>query len=237
MPVLGRSELRDRLRDGVFVDRTWTEDNLRGAGYDLRIARDYLILPSGKRYWLQGPEGHQRREIPFLLKPGKVAFVTSVEELVMPDDLAGNIAVKFRNSMDGILVLGGFLVDPGYRGRLHFQLANIGREPFEIDPEKTSVAALQLLPVEGDPELLRYPAPQTEAMLTRMFNAEMKDEPLGPLAFFTLRSRIRELDRRLREGMAEVEVMKRSSTQLILFGIFVIFAAILAAALATIMSA
>lgn len=237
MSVLGRSQLERYLREGVFAEGTWCEDNLRGAGYDLRIARDYLILPNGRRYWSGGPDGHFRRESAFLLKPGKVAFVTSVEELAMPADLAGNIAVKFRNSMDGILVLGGFLVDPGYHGRLHFQLANIGREPFEIVPEETSVAALQFLPVDGDPDLVNHPAPQTESMLAAMFNSEMKDESLGPLAFFTLRSQVRKLERRLGKGMEEIKVMKRSSTQLIIFGLFVIFAAIIGTTLAAIIAA
>jgi deoxycytidine triphosphate deaminase len=237
MSVLGRTEFQKHLREGVFVEGTWREENLRGAGYDLRIARDYLILPNGRRYWSAGPAGHRRRETTILLKPGKVAFVTSVEELAMPPGLAGNIAVKFRNSMDGILVLGGFLVDPGYHGRLHFQLANIGSEPFEIVPEETSVAALQLLPVEGDPDLHNHPAPRTEPMLAAMFNSEMKDERLGPLAFFALRGQTKSLEKRLARGMEEIRVMKRSSTQLIVFGLFVIFAAILAGALATIMSA
>jgi deoxycytidine triphosphate deaminase len=236
MSVLGRSKLEKCLREGVFVEGTWLEDNLRGAGYDLRISCDYLVLPNGKRYWDKGPEGRQRREEPFVLKPGQVAFVSSVEELKMPDDLAGNIAVKFRKALDGILVMGGFLVDPGYTGRLHFQLANIGREPFCVVPEETSIAALQLLPVKGSAGLADHPPPQTERFLEEMFNNEVKDERLGPLAFFTLRRRIKKLDRKLASGMNEIEIMKRSSRELILFGIVVIFAAILAGAIAAIIS-
>lgn len=237
MSVLGRSEFHRRIQEGVFVEGTWFEDNLRGAAYDLRVACDYLILPNGKRYWEGGPEGHRRRESPFVLKPGKVAFVTSFEELSMPEDLAGNVAVKFRNSLNGILVMGGFLVDPGYRGRLHFQLANIGREPFEIAPGETSIAALQLLSVAGDTDVKCNPAPQTEKLLTAMFNFDMKDERLDPLAFFTLRSQVDKLERKLAKGMEEIRVMKRSSMQLIIFGLFVIFAAIIATALAAIISA
>jgi len=154
----------------------------------------------------------------------------------MPDDLAGNIAVKFRKALDGILVMGGFLVDPGYTGRLHFQLANIGREPFYVVPEETSIAALQLLPVDGDAGVVNHPAPQTEPLLDAMFNPAVQDERLGPLAFFTLRRQIKKLDRRLGEGMKEIEIMKRSSRELILFGIVVIFAAVLAGAIAAIIS-
>jgi deoxycytidine triphosphate deaminase len=237
LSVLGRSKLEQRFRDGVFVAGTWSEENLRGAGYDLRIACDYLVLPNGKRYWGNGPEGHQKRDKPFVLKPGQVAFGTTVEELQMPDDLAGNIAVKFRKALDGILVMGGFLVDPGYTGRLHFQLANIGREPFCVVPAETSIAALQLLSVDGDSGVVDHPAPQTEQLLGDMFNSAVKDERLGPLAFFSLRRRVKKLDRRLSEGINEIEIMKRSSRELILFGIIVIFAAILAGAVAAIISA
>lgn len=236
MSVLGRSKLEQCLREGVFVDGTWSEDNLRGAGYDLRIACDYLILPNGRRYWENGPKGRQKREKPFVLKPGQVAFVSSVEELEMPDDLSGNIAVKFRKALDGILVMGGFLVDPGYVGRLHFQLANIGREPFVVIPEETSIAALQLLTVDGSAEVESHPAPQSDRFLEAMFNTEVMDERLGPLAFFTLRRRLKKLDRKLAKGMQEIEIMKRSSRELILFGLFVIFAAILAGAIVTLIS-
>ena len=228
MAVLGRSELKRRFDEGVFVKGTWLEENLRGAAYDLRVAGDYLILPDGKRYWSEGSDGHQRRETTFWLKPGNVAFVTSVEELAMPDDLAANVAVKFRNSLDGILVMGGFLVDPGYVGRLHFQLANIGREPFQIEPEKTSIAALQLLPLTGDAELDNHPPPDSERLLRAMFNASVENEQLGPLAFFTLRKRVKKLERRLDKGVADIDVTKRSMDALVVFGVIVIFAAILA---------
>jgi deoxycytidine triphosphate deaminase len=229
MAVLGRSELKRRLDEGVFVGDTWLEENLRGAAYDLRVAGDYLILPNGKRYWSEGSDGHQRLERSFWLKPGNIAFVTSVEKLAMPDDLAGNVAVKFRNSLDGILVMGGFLVDPGYVGRLHFQLANIGQEPFKIEPEKTSIAALQLLPVLGDADLERHPPPANERLLRGMFNASVENEQLGPLAFFTLRKRVKKLERRLDKGVADINVTKRSMDALVVFGVIVIFAAILAA--------
>lgn len=226
--MLARSEIEKWIRKGVFVEGTWEEKNLRGAAYDLRIARDYLVLPNGKRYWDGGPEGHDRRETSFWLKPGGVAFVTTVEELQMPEVLVANVAVKFRNSLSGILVMGGFLVDPGYRGRLHFQLANIGRDPFEIVPEQTSIAALQFLRVEGATDLDRHPPPDSDRLLRAVFNSSVKDEQLDPLAFFTLRKRVKKVERKLEKGIADMSVTRRSVNALLVFGLIMIFAAILA---------
>jgi deoxycytidine triphosphate deaminase len=232
MSVLARSEIERWIRKGTFVKGTWKEENLRGAAYDLRVARDYLVLPEGKRYWKNGPAGYRRRETPFWLMPGEVAFVSTVEDLKMPDNLAANVAVKFRNSLNGILVMGGFLVDPGYRGRLHFQLANIGRDPFLVVPERTSVAALQFLRVEGETELGNHPPPESKRLLKAMFNAGVKDEQLAPLSFFTVQKRVKKVERKLKRGMADMKVTRRSMNALLVFGLIVIFAAILAALVA-----
>jgi deoxycytidine triphosphate deaminase len=228
MSVLARNVIEQFLRDGAIVDGTWKEENLRGAAYDLRIARDYLVLPEGRRYWQGGPDGYEQRQKPFWLMPGEVSFVSTVEELRMPANLVANVAVKFRNSLNGILVMGGFLVDPGYRGRLHFQLANIGRDPFLIVPEQTSVAALQFLRVEGDTDLDNHPPPDSERLLKAMFNASVKDEQLDPLAFFTLRKRVKKVERKLNKGVADIALTRRNMNALVVFGLIVIFAAILA---------
>lgn len=228
MAVLGRSEIRRRLEGElgdaeIFQAGTWSEDSLRGASYNLRIAGDYLILPDGTRYWDGSPDGHKKCSKPFWLRPGDVAFVSSVEELCMPLGLSGNIAPRFRRALEGILVMGGMLVDPGYRGRLHFQLANLGNEPFRIKPGVTSVAAIQLLPVEGQAGSERIPT--SHDLLEQIFESGASG-PHAPLRFFSRVEELRTDIARVQDDGAEdrvkLEATKRSTEQLLVFGVFLV---------------
>jgi deoxycytidine triphosphate deaminase len=216
----------------IFSSGTGSVDQLRAAAYDLRIGHDFLITPSGARYWPDAPEGRQALTAPFTINPGEVAFVSSAEELAMPDDLAANIAIRFRTASAGIFVMGGLLVDPGYKGRLHFQLANIGTDPFIVVPGKTSVAALQFLPVVG------RVAPPTESrdssdFLDRFFYVGA-EEPLPSAVFFAKASSAAELTKELE---VEVKATSKSTEQLVVFGVFLVSATLFTVAVAALVDA
>jgi deoxycytidine triphosphate deaminase len=240
--VLSKSEIENRLpaTDGdggeIFRFGTWDPDSLRGAAYDLRVATDYLIVPNGTRYWPEGPDRYKSRQAPFTLGPGDVAFVSSVEELCMPFDLSANIAPQFRRALDGILVMSGFLVDPGYEGRLHFQLANVGDKYFEIIPEETSIAAVQFLPLVGERPADRDRVPSNNRLLLSLFHADAKDDPLPPLAFFGLKSDTDRLAREFDESRITLAAMKRSTDQLLVFGVFLVAITLIGVSVAALIS-
>lgn len=211
---------------------------MRGAAYDLRIASDYLILPSGKRFWPDSPEPVDRAYFAaFELKPGDVAFVSSVERLWMPWDLAGNIAPKFRLALTGLLVMGGMLVDPGYGRfrregdewvpreegeRLHFQLANVGSSNFKIVPEVTSVAAVQFIELAGDARrtpdgdelsLSELDVPTSDRLLRDTFHPHAT-ERLPQLRFFfrgaEVQKEVTDLDHEVKMNQFELQASKET---------------------------
>ena len=47
--LMGRGAILNRV-DDIFDPDTFLADNLRGAAYDLRLARDFLILSDGTAY-------------------------------------------------------------------------------------------------------------------------------------------------------------------------------------------
>ncbi|HUC07577.1 MAG TPA: hypothetical protein VMR96_05765 [Solirubrobacterales bacterium] len=246
MSVLSGHEIARRVRKGCAVGReeifrggTWEPDLLRSAAYDLRVASDYLITPDGTRYWEGRTDGPKERIAPFILAPGEVAFVSSVEDLCMPLDLAGNLAPRFRRALEGILVMGGLLVDPGYCGRLHFQLANIGNKPFEIQPNQTSVAALQLLPVEGKSSKPKG-TPSSLPLLPSLFDGESSD-PLPPLAFFSnvsdLRGDVNHAQALIDKQRIKLDSTKRSTDQLVVFGVFLLSVTLFSVAMAALIEA
>ena len=81
--MLSHEQIESRLNNGqIFRPGTWSLDNLRATGYDLRMAYDFLIVPdppeypTGRRYDLG-----ERRTKPVILNPGDVAFVSTLERL------------------------------------------------------------------------------------------------------------------------------------------------------------
>lgn len=256
MSVLARDEIGRRLRTDdvelqIFRPGSWNPKSARGAAYDLRVASDYLILPDGTRYWPgAASEEYRHRTASFELKPGQVAFVSSAEKLCMPWDLTGNIAPKFRLALDGILVMGGMLVDPGYGrtqgdggswtvreagARLHFQLANIGVKNLELVPNETSVAAIQFIRLEGDSRRAipagaeemdaELAVPNSDKLLRDMFHAHA-GEALPQLAFFSNAAqaddRIKNVERGIETNEIKLEVAERSNDRLVVFGLFLI---------------
>lgn len=225
MSVLSGDEIERRITQGqksgdpeIFEPASWNPEGLRPAAYDLRIARDLLILPDGTRYWHDGPPGRRKRTTSFVLEPRDVAFASSVEEVRMPADLAGNVAPKARQERQGILIMGGMLVDPGYRGRLHFQLANVGDEAFTIVPGETSLASLQLLQVECPSAHVSFEAPSSDDLLESLFYPDAKD-PLPPLAFF---SNVDKLTEQVTAQGVALDSTTRSMDQLLVFGVFLV---------------
>jgi deoxycytidine triphosphate deaminase len=270
--ILAKNEICSRLltadsNQQIFLPGSWEIGRVRGAAYDLRVAADFLITPQGTRYWPEAREGFRERRAAFVLKPGEVAFVSSQERLCMPWDLAGNVAPKFRYALDGILIMGGLLVDPGYGrvvdgdgswvpsaegARLHFQLANIGTDELRIIPGETSVAALQLIELTGNPRLrLRQgeqgqleededvDVPSSEQLLHNLFHAGAS-EPLEPLEFFSSTASLKDDLEAMRRDLANVKIRfkenERSTDRLVVFGVFLVAITLFSAAIAAIIS-
>jgi deoxycytidine triphosphate deaminase len=264
--VLGREAISERLvtpnvEQQIFKSGSWQLDRVRGAAYDLRVASDYLILPDGRRFWPGASESINRAwPTEFELKPGQVAFVSSVERLSMPWDLAGNIAPKFRLALGGLFVMGGMLVDPGYGRvsrdgtdgqdedgeRLHFQLANLGDKAFTIVPDETSIAAIQFIELTGSSRNLAATVPPqspsaddvptSDRLLRRLFHPHA-NEPLPQLQFFSnvsnVESDVGRLGKRVETQEIKFQASEASIDRIIIFGLFLVFATILGAALAS----
>ncbi|HEX5374757.1 MAG TPA: hypothetical protein VFW48_01210 [Solirubrobacterales bacterium] len=243
MPALAKSKIKQRLERGeIFVPGSWSDDFLRAAAYDLRVAPVYLIAPDGTRFWPRDPNGNVKCNAAVRLQPGEVAFVSSEEQLCMPFDLAGNIAQKFTVARNGLLVLSGLLVDPGYGWqrnsngswsvkdggqRLHFQLANVGAEEFTIVPGQTSIAAIQFLTLDGSvigvgesDAAIRIP--DSDDLLNDLF-VQGDGQPLAPFAFFPRSTELGEdlslVQGELAEHRIKLEATKHSISNLVVFGV------------------
>jgi deoxycytidine triphosphate deaminase len=240
--VLGDTELRKRLdKKEIFCDRTWVPENLRSAGYDLRIADDFLIVPDadypgGRRY-----ERGVKCKDSVVMRPGDVAFVSTMEKMCIPWDLAGNIGIRFGFAHKGVLILTGLLVDPGFGlkkngdkwvpkedERLHFLLANVGAKEF-VFKAGDHIAQIQFFQVIG--EVKKLEVPSTLELEQEFFsNAQSR---LGPLSFFR---NLAALEQRFSQFDTRFEAVESGTRQVVMFGIYLLGASVLVAAFAAFLS-
>jgi deoxycytidine triphosphate deaminase len=221
--VLATSEIRRRA--GEIFSSGWEEASLQAASYDLRIAPVLLILPDGERY----NEDRPRRES-FVLKPGDVALVSTVERIKVPWDLIGNISIKFSYARRGILILTGLIVDPGYGSanldgeRLHFVIANTSTEALPINPGVDRIASLQFITLCGEPD--QDKAVSSVDWERELFEAE--PEPKLALGFFEELAGVR-------HRVDRFEASIRGTRDVVFFGVFLIAATLFAGFTTTIL--
>ena len=133
--ILSGKEIHRHLVAGyIFRDNTWEKSALKEASYALRIAPDGLMIDD-KQY---GP-GEDYPGDYIEIEPGKIAILSTVERLNMPDCLAGKIGIRLDYALQGITGLMGIQVDPLYGSRdkderLFVRVANLGNESVKLSP-------------------------------------------------------------------------------------------------------
>lgn len=108
--ILGGKEIQKKLdEDKIFVSNTWTEDSVKEASYALRVAGDGLVL-DGVQYSPGNFYPGQYIEI----QPGRIAVLSTIERLIMPDNLVGKLGIRLNYAIQGLTGLMGIQVDPNY---------------------------------------------------------------------------------------------------------------------------
>jgi deoxycytidine triphosphate deaminase len=232
--LLGRDAISERAGRGeIFDPATFSESSLRGAAYDLHIARDFLITPDGRTFGPNQPNREFRGKS-FVMKPGEIAFVATREKLRLPWDIAANIAPKFDMMRRGIFVLHGPLVDPGYGmeagsdvpkedERLHFVITNLGPEQCSIRVDEERIAALQFFEIEKVPKRYQTNTPGAIAAWEEAVGNPAVLQS-GLAFFYNTTTSTAALERR-------VEHIDTTNERVVAFGVYVLAAALLTIAM------
>ena len=81
---------------------------------------------------------HERFEIPFkhpfLLHPGSLALVPTLEWVVLPHNLQGVVTARSSWAREGLNIATANFVNPGYQGIITLELANFGEIPIRLYP-------------------------------------------------------------------------------------------------------
>lgn len=237
MSVLNRDQILERLTKNspgpeIFLPGTWRESQIRSAGYDLRV--DSAVRAKNKKVF---PGGKDVGEFLYL-EPGDSAFVLSLEQFIMPWDLAGNLGLRFRFAREGLSVLTGLLVDPGYGhtfdgkvwkpegAALHFFLVNIGADKISIrmGEEGDGVLSLQFLETKPTDQLKGVSAPDDVAPATALgvyremgvLEKRLKKEKQKT------KDKVGEIEKDLASLRAVVETTRSATENIVVFGVFLI---------------
>jgi deoxycytidine triphosphate deaminase len=112
-----------------------------------------------------------------VIEPGCYAGVISLEKVKLPNNVFAQIGSKRKFSYDGLILLTGSMIDPGYEGHLLFGLYNASTKKIVL-PIRTKICNVvfhrlskEVKPVAPDPYLLNGEFPPE--FLKQMANVEV----------------------------------------------------------------
>jgi dCTP deaminase len=168
--VLGRSEIVHRIGTGdLSVSPLLDDGQIGAASVDLRMGNVVLMvrargtshvdprlskrnqLAEGHASDLDYQQKHERYELPFgapfLLHPGSLALVPTLEWVSIPHDLVGTVTARSTWAREGLSIATATLIEPRYEGIVTLELANLGEIPLTLYPglELAQIAFSQVL--------------------------------------------------------------------------------------------
>jgi dCTP deaminase len=157
MPAaLSRSSIAKRISDGgLVISPILHPKQLGPCSIDLRMGTVALLSRAGAQSHVDPKEylrktnarhadaqlrqqKHERFDIPFtrsfLLHPGALILVPTLEWVVVPSDLQGVVTARSSWAREGLNIATATIVNPGYRGIITLELANFGEIPIRLYP-------------------------------------------------------------------------------------------------------
>jgi dCTP deaminase len=170
----------------LVVSPILARDQIGAASIDLRMGNVLLMVrgrgsshvdPAAR----QGDKGkqqkHERHEIPFrsqfLLHPGALALVPTLEWLKVPPDLLGFVTARSTWAREGLNIATATLIEPQYEGIATLELANLGQIPIALYPG-LRIAQIAFSDVAGD--TTRPNPPQFKMSFEPMQGDLLKDD-------------------------------------------------------------
>jgi deoxycytidine triphosphate deaminase len=125
------------------IIRPCRRENVRSAGYDLRLGDEYYMRDSAD---VRAREGGNEEIVisrlvassaeTLILSPNRVVIVTILERLVLPDDVVGHISLKMELLLRGLIMANQSQIDAGYQGRIFALLYNLSAHPVNLTLDK-----------------------------------------------------------------------------------------------------
>ncbi|MBS3956718.1 MAG: dCTP deaminase [Clostridiales bacterium] len=141
--VLSDRSIKEQLLAGRIRIEPFDPDDIQPSSVDLHLGPSFMVFRNS-RYPYIDPSREQAGlmesvsasvEEPFVLHPGEFVLGTTVERVVLPDDIVARLEGKSSLGRLGLLIhsTAGY-VDPGWDGRLTLELSNVSNLPIVLMP-------------------------------------------------------------------------------------------------------
>ena len=160
MSALSRSSIVCRLQSGeLVISPILSPKQLGASSVDLRMGTvalmaragaqshvdpfNYVTIPVSGTSGIHGEierrqQKHERFDIPFggsfLLHPGSLVLVPTLEWVKLPANLQGIVTARSSWAREGLNIATATIINPGYKGIITLELANFGEIPITLYP-------------------------------------------------------------------------------------------------------
>ncbi|WP_320669178.1 dCTP deaminase [Patulibacter defluvii] len=161
MPVMSDASIRQLIVDERLKISPWSDDMVQPASVDLRLGRSFRVFHNHRvtSIDLADPPENLTEQVvvdddePFVIHPGEFVLGRTEEWVELADDLVARIEGKSSLGRLGLIVhaTAGFC-DPGWKGTLTLELANLTRVPILLRPG-LPIAQLSIMTLDRPAEL------------------------------------------------------------------------------------
>jgi len=143
--ILTDNDIKKRLSEGSIIIKPSDNRETSPCSIDLRLSNKFRtykrvskthIDPYTKTAYEEYTELTEvKDDEPFILHPGEFVLASTLEWVEMPTDLAARIDGRSSLGRLGIIIETAAMVDPGFKGHITLEVANIGKMPVAIYPK------------------------------------------------------------------------------------------------------
>ena len=141
--VLSDRTIARLLEEERIVIEPYDESLLQPSSVDVRVDRFFRVFHNARYAYIDVKEPQEDLtelveiddERPFILHPGEFVLGSTLERIVLPDDLVARLEGKSSLGRLGLLIhsTAGF-IDPGWDGHVTLELSNVANLPITIYP-------------------------------------------------------------------------------------------------------
>jgi dCTP deaminase len=142
--VLSDVAIRRLIESGRILVEPYDPALMQPSSLDVRVDRLFRVFRNSRYPFIdvkQEQEGLTELvevdgDEPFILHPGEFVLGSTLERIVLPDDLVARLEGKSSLGRLGLLIhsTAGF-IDPGWDGHVTLELSNVANLPITIYPE------------------------------------------------------------------------------------------------------
>jgi dCTP deaminase len=141
--LLSDRDIRREIDAGRVRLEPYDAGMIQPSSVDLRLDRYFRVFQNHRYSHIDPAEEQEELTVqvepvggePFVLHPGEFVLGSTLEQVTLPDDLAGRLEGKSSLGRLGLLThsTAGF-IDPGFTGHVTLELSNVANLPIKLWP-------------------------------------------------------------------------------------------------------